>query len=62
MDKPEWWKRKVKLPGGCSTGAIQDCKRLRAQRRFTTSEICDRELAQSTGSNAPSGIIPPRAN
>jgi phage/plasmid-associated DNA primase len=44
MDKPEWWHQQGELPG-ILNWAIDGLRRLRQNGRFTTSNLCNRELA-----------------
>lgn len=56
MDKPDWWEAQGELPGAFNW-AIEGLRRLREQRRFTTSEICETDLAQYRMECNPCGMF-----
>jgi putative DNA primase/helicase len=56
MDSPQWWEAQGELPG-IFNWAIRGLQRLRERRRFTTSEMCEKELAEYRLECNPAGLF-----
>lgn len=56
MDKPVWWEKSGELPG-IFNWALIGLHRLRKQRRFTKSELCQEALTTYKSESNPAGMF-----
>src|SRR5262249_33749744 len=56
MDKTDWWESRGELPG-MFNWAIAGLRRLREQKRFTTSKVCQAALNKYRAESNPAGMF-----